>query len=192
MDSARSSTYLSLEEYQRLEEETDQRYEYHDGKVFAMAGGDPKHNVISVNTIIALGNQLADENCTVFNSDQKVRITAANRSLYPDISVVCGTMERDQEDTRAITNPVLLIEVLSDSTSSYDQGDKFKIYSRLPSLREYILVSQHEPSVQTYYRASPSKLWQMTWTEGLDQLELVRSLALEIPLRKLYLKTEGL
>lgn len=192
MDSAPSSPHLSLEEYRRLEEESDQRYEYHDGEVFAMAGGEPVHNVISVNTMVALSNRLADENCTVFNSDQKVRIASVNRSLYPDITVVCGAIERDQEDRRSITNPILLIEVLSDSTSSYDQGDKFKLYSKLPSLREYLLISQHEPSVQTYYRPSATDLWQMTWSEGLSQSLVLKSLKLEIPLTELYLKTEGL
>ncbi len=192
MQPIQSDSFLSLEAYQQLEEETDQRYEYHDGEAFAMAGGDPVHNVISVNAIIALGKRLGDSGCTIFNSDQKVRIASMNRSLYPDVSVVCEAVARSDEDQRAITNPIVLIEVLSDSTASYDQGSKFKLYSKLPSLRDYVLISQHEPLVQTYQRTSATGLWQMAWVEEPDQEVLFQSLDVRIPLHEFYLKTQGL
>ena len=192
MRSVQSDSFISLEAYQQLEKETDQRYEYHDGEVFAMAGGDPVHNVISVNAIIALGKRLGSGDCTIFNSDQKVRIVSVNRFLYPDISVVCGAVTRSDEDQRAITSPIALIEVLSDSMASYDQGSKFKLYSKLPSLRDYVLISQHESLVQTYQRNSATGLWQMTWTEEPDQAVSIPSLKVSIPLHEFYLKTQGL
>ncbi len=192
MEQLQSNTFLTLEEYQQLEEQTDQRYEYHDGEVFAMAGGEPKHNAISVNAIVALSQLLRNRDCNVFNSDQKVHIASITRSLYPDISVTCGPVERSEKDTKAIANPVLLIEVLSDSTIRYDQGNKFKFYSELPSLQEYVLISQHEPAVQIFYRKSFTDLWQITWVEGLDQSVSLQSLGIEVPLRELYLKTENL
>lgn len=192
MQSVQPDRFLSLEAYQQLEIETDQKYEYHDGEVFAMAGADLVHNVISVNVIIALGKRLGDGDCTIFNSDQKVRISSANRFLYPDVSVVCGAVERSNEDPRSVTNPIVIIEVLPDSTASYDQGSKFKLYSKLPSLRDYVLISQHESSVQIYQRTSATGLWQMTWIEEPDQAVSIQSLDVSIPLHEFYLKTQGL
>ena len=185
-------TYLSIADYQRLEEETQQKYEYHDGEVFAMAGADPKHNVISNNAGAELNRALRDKDCYVFTSDQKVRIDAVNRFLYPDVSVTCGSVERSEKDTKAIINPILLIEVLSDSTESYDRGDKFALYSKLPSLQEYVLVQQHRPAVQIYYRATNTDLWQITWIEGLAETIRLQSVSAELSMQELYLKTDRL
>ncbi len=192
MEQTQQKNFLSLEEYQQLEEDTGERYEYHDGEVFAMAGGDPKHSAIGGNTVTILNQLLREKKCNVFNSDQKVRIESVSKSLYPDVSVTCGTVERFKEDTKAITNPVLLIEVLSDSTAIYDQGNKFKYYSNLPSLQEYVLVSQHEPLVQIFYRETYTDLWQMSWVEGIEQAVHLQSLGINVALRELYLKTEDL
>ena len=185
-------TYLSIADYQRLEEETQQKYEYHDGEVFAMAGADLKHNAISGNAIAELNRALRKEECNVFTSDQKVRIDAVNRFLYPDVSVTCGSVERSEKDTKAIINPILLIEVLSDSTESYDRGDKFALYSKLPSLQEYVLVQQHRPAVQIYYRATNTDLWQITWIEGLAETIRLQSVEAELSVQELYLKTDRL
>ncbi len=192
METAQKRQILSLQEYQQLEEETSQRYEYHNGEVFAMAGGEPKHNAICHNLHVLLGGILRKKPCNVFTSDQKVHIASINRSLYPDVSVTCGPVERAEKDTRAIVNPVLLVEVLSESTAGYDRGDKFKHYSKIPTLREYVLVQQDEPSVQIYYRSSESGLWQITWIDDLTQPIPLQSLEIEIPLEELYLKTENL
>lgn len=192
MEQLQSNTSLTLKEYNQLEEENSQRYEYHDGEVFAMAGGEPKHSAISGNIITALNQRLRNKDCNVFTSDQKVHITSIKRSLYPDVSVVCGLVERSEKDTKAIVNPVLLVEVLSDSTARYDQGDKFKFYSKLPSLQEYVLVSQQQPSVQIFYRSPDTDLWQMGWIEDPTQPVTLQSLSIEIPLQELYLKTEKL
>ena len=163
---AAQKKHLSLAEYNQLEEETNQRYEYHDGEVFAMAGaatdvGDPVHGAIAGNLIRLIGNGLVTKDCTVLTSDVKFYIPSINRSLYPDVSVVCGPSERSRQDTKALTNPILLIEVLSDGNASYDRvstagGTKFHYYSELPSLREYVLVEQHTWKVETRYRSSPA------------------------------------
>lgn len=192
MERKQPISHLSYAEYQRLEEETQQKYEYHDGEIFAMAGAEPKHNAICVNTIVLISRYLTERACNVFNSDQKVRIESINRALYPDVSVVCGKLERSENDNRAITNPVLLVEVLSDSTALYDQGDKFKFYSRLSSLQEYVLISQHRVAVQTFYRAKNTDLWQISWVEGLDAFLSLQSLDLKLSMKELYLKTEDL
>lgn len=197
MEYPRHEHQLSLEEYQALELASNLRYEYHGGshgygEVFAMAGGEPKHNVIGGNALTALNILLREKDCTVFNSDQKVHINVERRFLYPDVSVVCGTIERSEKDTKAIINPLLIIEILSESTANYDRGDKFKFYSKIQSLQEYVLIEQNEPSVQVYYRASNTELWQITWHEGLEQILVLQSLNLSISLKDLYLKTENL
>ncbi len=192
MEASRVNHQLTLEEYNLLEEENQQRYEYHDGEVFAMAGGDPVHNAICHNLHVFLGNALRKKSCNVFTSDQKVRIDFINRSLYPDASVTCGPVDRAEKDPKAITNPVLLVEVLSDSTEAYDRGRKFECFSRLPSLREYVLIEQHEPAAQIHYRAADTNLWQITWVTGLDETLTLQSLDIETTLRELYLKTEDL
>ena len=192
MEQQQISHKLTLAEYNQLEEENQQRYEYHDGVVFAMAGGDPVHNVIGGNVIFILNQLLRSKNCRVFTSDQKVYIDFFRKSLYPDASVTCGPVERSDKDTKAIVNPILLVEVLSDSTEAYDRGRKFEYFSKLPSLREYVLLSQHEPKAQLHYRPSATEPWQITWVSQLDQTLTLQSLEIETTLEELYLKTEGL
>ena len=191
MESARKN-HLSLAEYNQLEEETNTRYEYHGGEVFAMAGGDPVHGAIAGNLIRLIGNGIQSKDCMLFTSDVKYYIPSIDKSLYPDVSVVCGDPERSEQDVRALTNPILLIEVLSDSNASYDRGAKFHYYSELPSLREYILVEQHEQKVETRYRSSPNERWQMEWFSGEGAEVHLRSLDLTLPMTELYRRTENL
>ncbi len=190
-------THLSLAEYNQLEEETNQRYEYHDGEVFAMAGaatdvGDPVHGAIAGNLIGLLHTALRPKDCTVLTSDVKFYIPSINRSLYPDVSVVCGPSERSEQDTKALANPILLIEVLSDGNASYDRGTKFHYYSELLSLREYVLVEQHTWKVETRYRSRPEEPWQMDWFSGEEAHVRLRSVDLTLPMADLYRRTESL
>ena len=191
MEPARKN-HVSLAEYNQLEEETNTRYEYHDGEVFAMAGGDPVHGAIAGNLIRLIGNGLLPKDCTVLTSDVKFYIPSINKSLYPDVSVVCGPSERSEHDIRALTNPVLLIEVLSDSNAAYDRGAKFHYYSELSSLREYVLVEQHVWKVETRYRTSPNESWKMDWFSGENAEVMLRSIDLTLPMADLYRRTEGL
>ena len=185
-------TFLSLAEYNQLEEENDWRYEYHDGEVVAMAGGDPVHSLIANNTSYLLTGALLKKKCSVFNSDAKYHVASVNKSYYPDVSVICGPAERSEHDTRALTNPILLVEVLSESTAARDRGEKFEAYSQLPSLREYVLVAQDKWTVQTYYRESPKHLWEMQWFKGEEAVVDLRSLDVSLPLSALYRRTEEL
>lgn len=187
-----SKTYLSLPEYNQLEEETNTRYEYHDGEVFAMAGGEPKHGSIAGNTLAALYNALFSKPCNVLNSDVKIHIESIRKSYYPDVSVVCGPVERSRQDTRAVTNPIILVEVLSKSNEGFDRGDKFEDYSHLPSLQEYVLIEQDKQLVQTFYRSAPDELWQMQWFREEDPDVILRSIDVRLRLSDLYHKTENL
>ncbi|MGE0790422.1 MAG: Uma2 family endonuclease [Sandaracinaceae bacterium] len=150
MDAAKERTTYA--EYQRREASSEGKHEYISGAVVAMAGGSIEHGrlVGRLGTLLSLA--LADRPCVVLPSDVRVRIRAADRATYPDLSVVCGEIERDEDDAHAIVNPVVIVEVLSDSTAESDRGDKFADYRRLPSLREYVLVSQRERRVDVYRR----------------------------------------
>ena len=186
---------LSLAEYQRLEEETDTRYEYHDGEVFAMSGPSRpgaarKHSAISSNVSRSSGNMLP-KGCRTFDSDLKVYVEAANKGFHPNVSVACRPIT-GPEEMNAVDNPVLLVEVLSEGTADYDRGQKFWFYSQLPSLREYVLIEQDRPAAETRYRSSPDDHWTMAYYEGEDTEVVLRSLDLRLPLAQIYEDTDDL
>ncbi len=192
MEQKKHEQYLNLEDYLNLEQETDQRYEYHNGQVFAMAGGSPKHNAICQNIQRILGNKLLHQNCNIFTSDQKISIEEMNKFLYPDASVVCGPLKVSQKDKYAIINPILLVEVLSQSTAPYDQGQKMAYYQNISALREYVIVYQQMPGAQVFYRSSGSDLWKIRWIGDLNQSVQLESLDIVLELKELYFKTENL
>jgi Uma2 family endonuclease len=109
--------------------------------------------------------------CQVFSSDLRVRIDATDLTTYPDVSVVCDALIISKIDPNAITNPILIVEVLSDSTEAYDRGEKFGHYRQLPSLREYLLVSQHKPKLESY-RKNEHGIWQLSEAGAGETLTL--------------------
>ena len=141
---------MSYPAYVAAEEQSDTRHEFLRGEVLAMAGGTPEHAALAMAIGVALSNALAGRPCRVYGADLRVRIEATDLSTYPDVTVVCGKLERATDDANAATNPVLVVEVLSDGTEAYDRGEKFAHYRRLPSLREYLLVSQRERRLELY------------------------------------------
>ena len=150
---------LSYQDYLALERESDQRYEYLAGEAWAMAGGTPRHSGLKVNATIVVGSALGGGPCRVYDSDLKVRVAATGLATYPDLTVVCGGLERHPEDPNAITNPTLVFEVLSSTTERWDRGDKFLHFQRIPSLKQFVLVGQDEPRIEVYTRAQHG-----TWT----------------------------
>lgn len=191
MESAKKRL-LNLEAYNKLEEANNMRYEYHNGEVFAMAGDDPRHGLIASNLSRILGNLLFSSDCIVFNSDVKFHDSTYKKSLYPDVSVVCGKAIRSEEDKRALTNPLLIVEVLSESTLAYDKGDKFRYYSEFLSLREYVLVEQDSWTAETRFRKSHKDLWQLEWASGKEANLHLKSLDITVALKDIYYRTEGL
>ncbi len=139
--------------YLALERETDRKYEWFDGRVYAMAGAKPAHNAICARVIAELVRLLGDRPCDVYTSVQKIRVLATGLGTYSDAMVVCGLAAFDPDDVLAITNPRLVVEVLSDSTELYDRSTKFEHYKRIPSLCDYALLSQHEAHAEVYSRA---------------------------------------
>src|SRR5262249_23805624 len=127
-------------EYIALEAKSGTKHEYVNGEIFAMAGGTLEHGRLCANVIRVLGTALLGRPCITFTADVRVRVLATGLCTYPDGSVVCGRIELDPEDKNTLTNPIVLVEVLSDSTESYDRIEKQAHYRLIPSLRDYLLV----------------------------------------------------
>lgn len=183
----------SYETYLALEAESDIKYEYHDGWIVAMAGGSPAHSQLGGNIVTELNIALKTKgsSCRVYNSDLKVRIDSANRTYYPDATVGCEEPQYSPKDAHALTNPILIVEVLSPSNAAIDRGSKFYQYRRLPSLQEYVLISQDEVMVDVSYRRE-SDLWETRIVRGLDSRLQLPSLDIEISLADLYRLVPGL
>lgn len=157
--------------YLAAEQVSTTKHEYLRGQVYAMAGGTPEHAALMAAAIVELGSALRGRPCRLYTSELRVRIEATDLSTYPDVSVVCGALETSAIDRNAMTNPILLVEVLSDSTEAYDRGEKFAHYRRLPSLREYLLLSQHEPRIESF-RRNEQGIWMLAEAGAGETLTL--------------------
>jgi Uma2 family endonuclease len=161
----------SYADYLAVEEHSGTKHEYVDGAIFAMAGGSRRHNALASRVSAALEAGRAP-GCVAFQSDQRVRVLATGRTYYPDASHLCGPIAGDPGDPAGptITNPSLLVEVLSPSTEEIDRGDKWADYQLIPSLREYVLVSQDRPRVEVYRRREGDGWEYREHTEGVVTL----------------------
>lgn len=177
---------LTIEEYLKVEKETQTRYEYHDGSIFALAGGTVEHGLISGNVFgeIKMALRNAKNSCRPLNGEVRLRIETLNKMLYPDVMAVCGDIQKSATDENSITNPILIVEVLSNSTESYDRGDKFFAYRQIPSLEEYVLIDQYKALVEIYKREKG--LWKITRVVGLDESVELASLNITIALKNIY------
>lgn len=180
---ARPRHHYSYAEYLAYERDSVLKHEYEDGEIFAMAGGSRRHNALASRVSAAL-EAARGPGCVAFQSDQKVRILATGRATYPDATLVCGRIEGDPADPlgATITNPTLLVEVLSPSTEQEDRGNKWQHYQLIPALQEYVLVSQGEARIERYRRL-PSGTWEYSdATDGTVEL----SSGARLDLTKLY------
>jgi Uma2 family endonuclease len=182
-----SKRRYTIQEYLKLEEAATDRHEFHDGEVLAMSGGTDRHSGIGINIVLALGNRLRGHPCRLRNNDLRVRIPGQARYLYPDASIICGPTQLDEDDPKKTTiiNPRVIVEVLSDSTEAYDRGAKFEFYRAIPSLEEYVLVSQREPMIETFLR-QPGGTWLFNAWKGLETIASLKSIKIELPLAEVY------
>jgi Uma2 family endonuclease len=160
--------YLDLEAISRV------KHEYLDGHAWAMAGGSPRHAAIAANVIMILAASLRDRPCQVYSSDLRVRVKATGLATYPDLSVVCGTLQTDPEDPGGNTaiNPTLLVEVLSPSTEDYDRGEKLAHYKQIPSAREILLIAHEEPRLELWRRTDTGWTLEVACAGAAEQLRL--------------------
>lgn len=163
------------------------RHEYEDGLILEMSGGTVNHGRICGNAYMGMRQRLRGKNadCEAFPDNVKVRIEAINQFVYPDAMVVCGDVERSDKDAESITNPSVIIEVLSKSTADYDRGDKFHKYRQLDSFREYILIDQYRFVVETFYK-NKEGLWEISRVTGIESDLYIKSFDFSIPLKELY------
>ena len=177
----------NVEDYFSAETDSDVKHEYHDGEILAMAGGTFEHSAINTNVTGELRQRLKGQPCQVLESNMRVRPGRASRYIYPDGTVVCGGPQFDPDDRRrtTITNPKVIVEVLSPSTEVYDRGEKFTLYRESPTLEEYVLVSQARPAVEAYHR-QPDGTWSFAAWSGIEAVARLRSLDVDLPLNEVY------
>ena len=182
---------MSYEEYVEWEETQLERHEFHDGEVLAMSGGTGEHSVVNSNLNREIGNRVKGKSCTVFDSGIRVRQASGRDYVYPDVTVVCGRpvfeppLKPSHKRHLTLTNPTLILETLSDSTEAYDRGEKFGLYIDIPSLREYVLVTQLRPRIETLLR-NDDGTWSFAFWDGLDAVARLRSLEIDLPLAEVY------
>lgn len=171
--SSHPKAYLTPEEYLAIERTAEGKSEYFNGETFAMSGGTSQHNIITVNVAASLHAQLRKRECTVFSSDQRVKVSATGLFTYPDISVVCGKaiFVDDRQDT--LLNPTVIVEVLSKSTEGYDRNEKFAHYRKMDSLKQYLLISQFRHHVEVYTRQPDGQLILTETDDPVGEVHLV-------------------
>lgn len=176
----------TLEEYFELERNSDEKYEYFNGEVFAIVGGSSAHSRISVSVTATLVQKLRGRNCEVFNSDMRLKVPAVLPYRYPDVSVVCGTPLFDEiQGQQMLVNPILIVEVLSPSTAAYDLGEKFTAYQSIESFQEYLLIYQDRPLVIQYQRQSQGR-WLRVDTQGLESEVALQSTNVSLMMNEVY------
>jgi Uma2 family endonuclease len=174
--------YFTPEEYLEWEERQEFKHEYVNGEVYAMTGGTIPHNDIAVNLTTFLRNCLRGKGCKVSMVDAKVSASELGPFFYPDIAVTCD--ERDRRALKFLQYPCLIAEVLSPSTEGYDRGDKFKHYRRIATLKEYLLISAEQVSVECF-RLSDRGIWELyPYSEG-EEIHLT-TIDLRFPISLLY------
>ena len=185
--SVQRKPYISPQEYLELERAAETKSEYFNGEIFAMAGTSESHGTIVFNLAGELRTQLKAKPCRGYLSDMRVRIRdfGIDKYTYPDMVIVCGEREFEDDSLETLVNPNVIIEVLSKSTEAYDRGAKFAHYRHIPSFREYVLVSQSAPYVEHYVRQEDDR-WLMTEISGIDQTLRLDAIGAQIALSELY------
>ncbi|NJK49365.1 Uma2 family endonuclease [Candidatus Gracilibacteria bacterium] len=178
-----SSTYISPEKYLEMEEQSDNKHEYIDGEVYAMAGASDAHVTIALNLASSLRNHVRNRGCRVYIADMKAHIQSLNRYYYPDVMVTCD--DRDKETPIYKQFPCLIVEVLSDSTEAFDRGDKFADYQQIESLQEYILINTKRQRVECLRRGDDG-LWILQSYTSLQDFYQLQSIDFEGTMTELY------
>jgi len=142
----------TFSEYVRLEEVSNVKHEYLDGHIYAMAGGSPEHAALQASVSARLFMKLEGGPCRVYSPDLRVRVAATGLTTYPDVTVICGPLERDPADPNTVVNPTLIVEVLRPRTEEYDRGEKFENYKQIAALNEYVLVNYSERRIEVWRR----------------------------------------
>jgi Uma2 family endonuclease len=180
---------VTEDEYFERERLSEAKHELLHGVILAMAGASREHNAIAGNIVRALGVLLKERRCLVFPSDQRVHVEATGLFTYPDVTVACEELRFHPKQRDTLLNPRVIVEVLSDSTEGYDRGAKFAHYRTIPSLLEYVIVSQREHRIE-HYRRLDTDQWVLTAYEGDGAVVALPALGCELPLVEVYAKLD--
>ena len=176
---------LTEDEYLVIEDEAEFRSEFYDGEMFAMAGASRHHNDLQTNLIVELGGRLKGGKCRVYGSDMRVKVKRTGLYTYPDVVITCDPEIEKKLGVETLLNPRVIFEILSKTTEGYDRGTKFQQFQRLPSVKEYVLVSQDRMVIERYVRQTDG-----TWVlKTFDNPEAQFSLAtvkVRIPIADIY------
>lgn len=180
-------TFYSVEEYLEMELHAPYKSEYHEGEIYAMADGIPAHSLISKNVGASLRDALRKRRkpCLSYNSDLQLAISET-KYLYADASVICGKTEHYDKNSVAAKNPVLIVEVISPESATYDRVDKFEKYRQIDTFCEYVLIAQHRPFVEVFFKPENSSFWQYTPYQSLSDTIVLNSIEVSLGLEDLY------
>ncbi len=187
MVAQRKPEYMTVEEWRELERNShDIKHEYIDGQIYAMSGGSLSHARLGSNAVRIIEDVLvaAGKSCYVYNSDVAARVSS-KRYTYPDTSVTCDGRDQPAPDKLEIKSPLVIIEVLSDSTEAYDRGRKFAFYRACPTIQEYVLVTTKYQSVEVHRRTAQGWTNTQFYDQPTDEIQLV-SLGIQFPMVDLY------
>ena len=184
-----SDTFLTLDEYLEQEEQATSKHEFHNGKLIEMPGGTPPHAQIGGNFLTFLNICLfkKQESFIAYNSDARIYIPELDKSLYADVSAVSDEPILFQHYKSLITNPLIIVEVLSEGTQEYDRAEKFEFYQKITSLKEYVLVHQNQPKVEVYYcKNGKRNVWSYSFVSGLSEKIKLQSVGCTLRLKDIY------
>jgi Uma2 family endonuclease len=177
--------YVSPEEYLSMERDSQEKHEYFKGEVFAMSGASNAHNDITYNINRIVAPFLHGKGCKLYGSDFRVHIPENTLYTYPDFTIVCGKTETTVSYTDNLTNPIVIIEILSKSTKDYDRGSKFMLYRSIKTLKEYVLIDSTSISVE-HFEKHDDKSWRLTEFKQLTDEFVITTINLSIQLKDLY------
>jgi Uma2 family endonuclease len=183
----REPKLYTFEEYLRREEKAAEKHEFYNGKIIKMPGGTDIHSKVSANAIFALKFVIRPlpKRFSVYTSDLKIYVEPSDIGVYPDALVICEQPEYWKNRHDVIVNPLLIVEVLSPSTQSYDRLGKFELYKLLPSFQEYVLINADKHSVETRFREEPD-LWRIKTETDINNLVALRALGVSISMADIY------
>jgi Uma2 family endonuclease len=183
--SANRTQFITPAEYLETERTANEKHEYYEGEVFAMAGGTYRHSRLKMRLAHLLEARLSGKRCRPTDADMRVKMKSLGLYTYPDASVVCGKPEFEDGKQDTLLNPTVIFEVLSESTESYDRGKKFWFYRHLESFTDDVLINQNDIAVE-HYKRQINGGWLMTEAEGLEAVMQLPVLDIELPLAELY------
>jgi Uma2 family endonuclease len=183
MEQAIETKKYTYEEYIQLERDTDNRHEFFNGEVFAMAGGTRNHNRIGLNINNILSSHFNPKGCETFFNDVKLELQKGSYYVYPDVLLTC---DKEDNDAYLVKKPSLIVEVLSKSTETYDRSTKLAHYRKLKSLRYYLLVSQTKPMVEVYGRQSEASIFTYEAYESIDDTVQLSAIDFSLTMKDIY------